>query len=135
MKNQINPSLSTPKKTTSTHQTRKIRSDKLHDIKIPVPEKIVEHLTRLKGKEFGGSITKEATKIFNYSLTNLVKYEEYPYKTHVTNVRINVTQEQYEELMDYAASFGVRFAKQAAYRIFINGYIKLGYGGYVDEIL
>lgn len=127
----INPILSPNKKNTSGE--RKIRSDKLHDIKIPVTEQIDYVIRRNAKLSWNGSKTSLGTDLVLFALDNLFVYPDVTYKDGPHIVHIKVNHDTYQIIGEYASEWKCSIRK-AAHRIFIAAYHKMQLGGIGDEI-
>lgn len=127
----INPVLSTNKKNQSGE--RKIRSDKLHDIKIPVTEKMDYIIRRNAKLSWNGSKTSLGTELVIFALDNLFIYPDVTYQDSPYIVHVKVNHETYQRIGEYASEWKCSIRK-AAHRIFIAAYHKKQLGGIGDGI-
>ena len=130
----LNPILSTPRKRYQEPKKRKIRSDKLHDIKIPITESVDLALRRESYRDWGGSKTALGTELLLFGLKEIVVYPEVSYKDKPFSVHCKVDQETYEEIGMWAAKWRVS-ARRAAHRIFCEAFKKKQLGGVTDEAI
>lgn len=127
----LNPVLSTPRKKSEQPQQRKVRSDKLHDIKIPVNEAI-DHKLRIESRRsWNGSKTALGTDILLFGLEQVFVYPEVTYKDGPYTVHCKVDHDIYQQIGSLAAEWKCSVRK-AAHRVFIEAYKKMQLGGYND---
>ena len=124
----LNPILSTPKKSYQESKKRKIRSDKLHDIKIPITEHIDLTLRLESNRYWNGSKTALGTEILMFGLEQIIVYPDVTYKDQPYTVHCKVDHDTYQKLGNYAAKWKCSVRK-AAHRIFIEAYKKKQFGG------
>lgn len=127
----LNPVLSTPQKRYEEPQKRKVRSDKLHDIKIPVTESMDSVLRRESRRFWNGSKTALGTEILTYGLNLIFVYPDVTYKDLPDTVHCKVDHETYQKIGEYADKWKYSVRK-AAHRIFIEAYKKKQFGGITD---
>lgn len=126
----LNPILSSSKKKQILNE-RKIRKDKLHDIKIPIDDTIDLTLRRESRKFWNGSKTALGTEIFLYGLNHVFHYPEVTYKDSPITVHIKVDHATFQRIGDYSTQWRCSIRK-AAYRIFMEAYSKK-FGGWSNE--
>lgn len=129
----LNPVLTSPLRK-QNYTERKVRKDKLHDIKIPITENMDLVLRRESRKFWGGSKTAIGTEIFTFGLKSLFNYSEVAYKDSPFTVHVKIDHDTYEELGSYATLWKCS-ARKAAHRIFMEAYLKKQYGGITSEEL
>ncbi|MGE7609836.1 hypothetical protein ACQKML_25020 [Peribacillus frigoritolerans] len=127
----LNPVLSSSNKKTIEPQKRKVRSDKLHDIKIPVDEPMDMILRRESRRYWNGSKTAFGTEILLFGLEQVLVYPDVTYTDQPYTVHCKVDHETYQRIGDYAAGWKCSVRK-AAHRIFIEAYKKRQLGGITD---
>ncbi|WP_428909452.1 hypothetical protein [Niallia sp. Krafla_26] len=128
----INPILSNKSKRKTDQQPRKIRSDKLHDIKVPVTESIDLIIRREARKGWGGSKTSVGTEILLYGLDHIFEYPEVIYKDGPFTVHCKVDHTTYNKIGLYADKWKCSI-RMAAHRIFIEALKKKQLGGINHE--
>ena len=114
---QLNPILSTPPNPDRQTSERKIRADKLHDIKIPVSAVVDSILRRESRKRWGGSKTAIGTDILKYGLENIFMFPAVEYKQQEKTVHCKVDQATFLKIADLADIWGYSIRK-AAHRVF-----------------
>ncbi|MBT2719167.1 hypothetical protein [Bacillus sp. ISL-57] len=129
--NHLNPVLSSSKKKMIEPQKRKVRSDKLHDIKIPVDERVDMILRRESRRYWNGSKTALGTEILLFGLEEVLVYPDVTYTDQNYTVHCKVNHETYQKIGDYAAVWKCSVRK-AAHRIFVEAYNKKQLGGVTD---
>lgn len=127
----LNPVLSNSKKRDQVPQKRKIRSDKLHDIKIPVTDLMETILLRESRKQWKGSKTTIGTELLIFGLENLFNYPDVTYNDLPSTVHCKVNHETYQRIGEHAAEWKCSIRK-AAHRIFMEAYKKKQLGGITD---
>ena len=127
----LNPILSTPKKNYQEPKKRKIRSDKLHDIKIPITEHMDLILRRESRRYWHGSKTALGTEILMFGLEQIFVYPDVTYQDQPHTVHCKVDHVTYQKIGDYADKWKCSVRK-AAHRIFIEAYLKKQLGGITD---
>lgn len=132
--NHLNPIL-TPTRMKADGKTRKINSNKLHDIKIPVPEYLEKIIRKESRKYWGGSKTVLGTELLMFGLEQLFYYPEVEYNDGPFTVHTKVNHEIWLQIGEYADKWRCRSIKQAAHRIFIEAVKKKQLGGITDESL
>ena len=118
----INPILTNTKNQKeggSVPKPRKVNSNKLHDIKIPVSENLDLAIRREAYKKWDGSKTAISTEVFLYGLYNLFYYPEVIYKDGPTTVHVKIDHDTYMKVGEYASTWKCSIRK-AAHRIFIE---------------
>ena len=129
----INPGLSsTPKKGNEPTKQRKTRSDKLHDIKIPVTENMDLTLRRESRRNWNSSKTALSTEILLFGLDQLFVYPEVPYEDLPLIVHCRVNNAVYQRIGEHADKWNCSIRK-AAHRIFMEAYKKKQFGGITNE--
>ena len=128
----LNPVLLPALKKEQIPQTRKVRSDKLHDIKIPVTEHSDMILRRESQKYWNGSKTALGTDILLFGLENIFVYPDVSYQEQPYTVHCKVDHESYQKLGEYAAAWKCSVRK-AAHRIFLEACKKKQIGGIRNE--
>ena len=131
----INPILTSAGKKVEKQQKqylRKVRSDKLHDIKIPVNEKLDALIRREAYKNWGGSKTAISTELFLYGLNHLISYPVIPYRDGPMTVHIKIDHETYSKLGGHASEWKCSI-RQAAHRIFMESLKKRQIGGVTND--
>ncbi|USL11053.1 hypothetical protein [Bacillus bombysepticus] len=129
--NHLNPVLSSSIKKVIEQQKRKVRSDKLHDIKIPVDEPVDMILRRESRRYWNGSKTALGTEILLFGLEQVLVYPDVTYTDKTYTVHCKVNHETYQKIGDYAAVWKCSVRK-AAHRIFVEAYKKKQLGGVTD---
>lgn len=124
----LNPILSTPQKRYEKPQQRKIRSDKLHDIKIPVTETVDTIMRRESRRYWNGSKTSLGTEILMFGLQQVLVYPDVTYKDSPFTVHCKVDHEVYQKIGDLAAEWKCS-ARKAAHRVFMEAFKKKQLGG------
>lgn len=124
----LNPVLFSSRKRSEPTQQRKTRSDKLHDIKIPISESIDTVLRRESRRHWNGSKTAIGTETLIFGLEQIFIYPEVPYSDQPLIVHCKVNHETYQKIGDLAAEWRCSIRK-AAYRIFMEAYKKRNLGG------
>lgn len=127
----LNPSLSSNKKRNLEPQKRKVRSDKLHDIKIPVSETTNTNILRESRKYWHGSKTKIGTELLLYGLENLFVFPDVTYHDYPSTVHCKVDHMIYQKIGEYAIKWNIS-TRQAAHRIFMEALKKKQLGGITD---
>ncbi|MEH7375681.1 hypothetical protein [Neobacillus drentensis] len=127
----LNPILSIPQNRYREPQTRKVRSDKLHDIKIPVNETIDTILRREARRNWNGSKTSLGTEILMFGLQQVFVYPDVTYKDSPFIVHCKVDHEVYQKLGDLATEWKCSVRK-AAHRVFMEAIKKKQLGGITD---
>lgn len=127
----LNPVLHKSKKRHPEFSKRKVRKDKLHDIKIPVSELTDLNIRRESRKQWNGSKTALGTEILLYGLNNLFVYSDVPYNDLPHIIHCKVDHETFEKIGKYAADWKCSIRK-AAHRIFVEAYKKKQLGGISD---
>jgi len=130
----LNPILYSSKKKQQPNERkirRKIRKDKLHDIKIPINENIDLTLRRESRKFWNGSKTALGTEIFLYGLNHLFQYPDVDYKDSPMTVHIKVDHATFQRIGEYSTKWRCSIRK-ATHRIFMEAYLKK-YGGISNE--
>ena len=128
----LNPVLLPSLKKNQTPQKRKVRSDKLHDIKIPVTENIDLTLRRESRRYWNGSKTAIGTDILLFGLEYILVYPDVSYKDLPYTVHCKVDHDTYQKIGEYATIWKCSVRK-AAHRIFLEAYKKRQLGGITDE--
>lgn len=126
--NNLNPILNKPKSPRSEPQKRKTRSNKLHDIKIPVSEDMDTLLRRESRRFWNGSKTAIGTEILLFGLENIFIYPDVTYKDSPFTVHCKVDHMTYQNIGNYASSWKCS-VRQAAHRIFMEAIKKKQLGG------
>lgn len=129
-KRTLNPSIAVPKKNSSPHQ-RKIRFDKLHDIKIPIKEPVDALLRRESRRYWNGSKTALGTDILIFGIEQIFVYPDVTYQESPFTVHCKVNHETYQKIGHYATEWKCSVRK-AAHRIFIEAYKKKQIGGIIN---
>lgn len=127
----LNPVLHKSKKHHLDSPKRKVRTDKLHDIKIPVSELTDFTIRRESRKQWNGSKTALGTEILLYGLNNLFVYPDVTYNDLPHTIHCKVDHETFKKIGEYAADWKCSIRK-AAHRIFIEAYKKKQLGGISD---
>ncbi|MFD4931851.1 hypothetical protein ABEY41_03910 [Peribacillus butanolivorans] len=127
----LNPSLSPNKKRNPEPQKRKVRTDKLHDIKIPVSEITNTIVLRESRKHWYGSKTKTSTELLLYGLENLFVFPDVTYIDHPSTVHCKVDHETFRKIGEYGIEWNCS-TRQAAHRIFMEALKKKQLGGITD---
>jgi hypothetical protein len=127
----LNPILSNPQKRYKEPQQRKVCSDKLHDIKIPVSETVDTILRREARRYWNGSKTSLGTEIVLFGLQQIFVYPDVTYKDSPFTVHCKVDQEVYQKLGDLATEWKCSVRK-AAHRVFMESFKKKQLGGIID---
>lgn len=112
-------------------QPRKVRSDKLHDIKIPVSENMDTLIRRESHRFWNGSKSALGTEILMFGLDQVFVYPDVTYKDGPFTVHCKVDHEVYQRLGDLAADWKCSVRK-AAHRVFIEAFKKKQLGGITD---
>lgn len=128
----INPSLSPSNDRSSKIPIRKIRSDKLHDIKIPINEPMDVILRRESRRYWNGSKTSIGTEILIFGIEQLFIYPDVNYQDEPFTVHAKVNHETYQKIGHYATDWKCSIRK-AAHRIFMEAYKKKQLGGITNE--
>ena len=129
----INPIITDRKKNQEQRTTRpKFNSNKLHDIKVPIPERLDATIRREAYKEWNGSKTAISTELFLFGLNNLFHYPESQYKDGPLTVHVKIDHETYKRLGEYASNWKCSM-RQAAHRIFMEAVKKKQLGGVTDN--
>jgi len=128
----LNPSLSPSKKQLSEPTKRKTRSDKLHDIKIPITESIDVILRRESRRYWNGSKTSLGTEILLFGLEQVFVYPDVTYEDGPITVHCKVNHDIYQRIGEYAVHWKCSVRK-AAHRIFLEAYKKKQLGGVIRE--
>jgi hypothetical protein len=131
--NYLNPSLTSSRKVNSGFAPRKVRKDKLHDIKIPVTEEMDLIIRREARKFWGGSKTSLGTELLVFGLENVFVYPEIPYQDSPFTVHVKVDHDTYQKIGTHADKWRYRSIRMAAHRIFMEAYKKKQLGGIVNE--
>jgi hypothetical protein len=131
--NYLNPSLTSTRKVNSETAPRKVRKDKLHDIKIPVTEEMDLTIRRESRKHWGGSKTALGTELFIFGLENIFNYPEIPYQDSPFTIHVKVDHDTYQTIGTYADKWRYRSIRMAAHRIFIEACKKKQLGGIANE--
>lgn len=126
-KRTLNPSIAVSKKN-SQPQQRKIRSDKLHDIKIPIKEPVDALLRRESRRYWNASKTALGTDILIFGLEQIFVYPDVTYEDSPFTVHCKVNHEIYQKIGHYATEWKCSVRK-AAHRIFLEAYKKKQMGG------
>jgi hypothetical protein len=129
--NHLNPVLSSSNKKMIETQKRKVRSDKLHDIKIPVEESVDMILRKESRRYWNGSKTAFGTEILLFGLTQVLVYPDVTYMDQPYTVHCKVDHETYQKIGEYADVWKCSVRK-AAHRIFVEAYKKRQLGGVTD---
>jgi hypothetical protein len=124
----LNPILNNPKKKREEPQQRKIRSDKLHDIKIPVSEQMDTIIRRESRRFWNGSKTALGTEILLYGMQNIFIYPDVTYQDSPYTVHCKVDHEVYQKLGHLSDEWKCSIRK-AAHRIFMEAIKKKQLGG------
>ena len=127
----MNPVLSTSQKKYQEPQKRKVRSDKLHDIKIPVTDTVDMILRRESHRYWNRSKTSLGTEILIFGLEQVLLYPDVTYKDLLYTVHCKVNHETYQKIGDYATAWKCSIQK-VAHRIFMEAYKKRQLGGVTD---
>lgn len=127
----INDFLSNKKNVSQEPQQRKVRSDKLHDIKIPVPEIVDTTIRKESRRAWNGSKTALGTDILTFGLEQIFVYPEVNYQDGPFTVHCKVDHETFQRIGDHAAEWKCSVRK-AAHRIFMEAYKKRQLGGVTD---
>lgn len=127
----LNPVLSTSHKKDQTPQKRKVRLDKLHDIKIPVTEYVDMRLRIESRRYWNGSKTALGTDILMFGLEHVFVYPDVSYQEQPYTVHCKVDHDTYQKIGEYAAHWKCS-VRQAAHRIFVEAYKKKQLGGITD---
>ncbi|TDL91511.1 hypothetical protein E2R55_00015 [Vibrio vulnificus] len=113
----MNPVLSSSNKKMIEPQKRKVRTDKLHDIKIPVDEPVDMILRRESRRYWNGSKTALGTEILLFGLEQVLVYPDVTYTDKAYTVHCKVDHEIYQKIENYAVIRKCSVRK-AAHRIF-----------------
>ncbi|WP_057915844.1 hypothetical protein [Peribacillus muralis] len=127
----LNPVLSSSNKKMIETQKRKVRSDKLHDIKVPVDESVDMVLRKESRRYWNGSKTAFGTEILLFGLTQVLVYPDVNYTDQPYTVHCKVDHDTYQKIGDYADVWKCSIRK-AAHRIFVEAYKKKQLGGVTD---
>lgn len=130
----LNPILTTSRMR-ADGKARKINSNKLHDIKIPVSENLEQIIRKESRKCWGGSKTSLGTELLMFGLEHLFYYPDVEYQDGPFTVHIKVNHEIYQRIGEYQDQWRCRSIKQAAHRIFMEAVKKKQLGGITDESL
>ena len=99
--------------------SRKVRSDKKHDIKIPVTQEEKEFIIMASiGR--GESETVYCTQLLQSALEQNSNFDEVRYVNHEQTVHVKLGQDFYGMVSYYAASWHCRSIRKAAHRIFMQ---------------
>lgn len=129
--NNLNPMFNRKRKQESDPQPRKVRSDKLHDIKIPITE-LMDTKLRLESRRFwNGSKTSLGTEILIFGLKEVFVYPDVTYSDSPFTVHAKVDHDTYQQLGELAARWKCS-ARKAAHRVFMEAYKKKQLGGVTD---
>ncbi|MGX2958066.1 hypothetical protein JNUCC23_02085 [Peribacillus sp. JNUCC 23] len=128
----INPSLSPSRNSSTVTSKRKVRSDKLHDIKIPIHEGVDLILRRESRRHWNGSKTSLGTDILLFGLEEIFIYPDVSYQDGPFTVHCKVNHDTYQRIGKYADEWKCSMRK-AAHRIFTEAYKKKQLGGITDE--
>ena len=130
----INPIITDRGRKVSGQQqgARKVNSNKLHDIKVPVTLKLDETIRREAYKHWNGSKTAISTELFLFGLNNLFHYPEVIYKDGPVTVHVKINHDTYKRLGDYASIWKCSM-RQAAHRVFMEAVKKKQLGGVTDN--
>src|SRR3954469_12627095 len=101
----VNPVLSTSHQRNQNLQKRKVRSDKRHDIKIPVTEMVDLIIRRESRRYWNGSKTALGTDILMFGLEQILVYPDFPYKAQSYTVHCKVDHETYQKIGEYASQW------------------------------
>ncbi|WP_260288494.1 hypothetical protein [Peribacillus aracenensis] len=129
--NHLNPSLSPCKKPFTESPKRKIRSDKLHDIKIPISEPLDALLRRESRRYWDGSKTSLGTEILVFGLEQMFVYPDVTYQDEPFTVHCKVNHEIFQKIGNHASTWKCS-VRQAAHRIFMEALKKKQMGGITD---
>ncbi len=129
--NHLNPVLHQSKKNHQDSQKRKVRTDKLHDIKIPVSDLTDLTIRRESRKHWNGSKTALGTEILLFGLHYLFVYPDVTYNDLPHTIHCKVDHETFQKIGEYAAEWKCSIRK-AAHRIFVEAYKKKQLGGISD---
>lgn len=127
----LNPVLRQSKNTIPNPQARKVRSDKLHDIKIPVSEDVDLIIRRESRRFWRGSKTALGTEILMFGLHDVFVYPDVTYKDGPYTIHCKVDHDVYQRLGGMAASWKCSIRK-AAHRVFMEAFKKKQLGGITD---
>jgi hypothetical protein len=130
--NYLNPALTSTRKVKSESAPRKVRKDKLHDIKIPVTEEMDLIIRREARKFWAGSKTSLGTELLVFGLENIFVYPEVPYQDSPFTVHVKVDHDLYQKIGDYADKWRYRSVRMAAHRIIMEAYKKKQMSGITD---
>ncbi|MGE6379528.1 hypothetical protein [Peribacillus muralis] len=127
----LNPSLLPNKKLPEEFKERKNRSDKLHDIKIPINEPTDALLRRESRRYWDGSKTALGTEILTFGLEQMFIYPDVTYQDEPFTVHCKVNHDKYQMIGNHAAAWKCSVRK-AAHRIFMEALKKRQMGGVSD---
>ncbi|MFJ7747465.1 hypothetical protein [Peribacillus sp. NPDC097295] len=127
----LNPVLNKKKKEGQEQQKRKVRTDKLHDIKIPVTDSMDFFIRRESRRHWNGSKTALGTEILLFGLDQVFVYPDVTYNDLPNTIHCKVDHEVFQKIGEYAADWRCSIRK-AAHRIFVEAYKKKQLGGISD---
>ncbi|WP_169801175.1 hypothetical protein [Halalkalibacter krulwichiae] len=99
--------------------SRRTRSDKKRDIKIPVA-KDEKHFIIMASIGRNESETDYCTQLLKSALSRNNEFEEVPYYNYQTTVHIKADLHLQEQISYYAALWGCRSVRKATHRIFMQ---------------
>lgn len=129
--NKLNPSFTPNKIKNPESQKRMVRSDKLHDIKIPVSDVTKLIILRESRKHWHGSNTKTGTELLLFGLENLFVFPDVTYKDYKTTIHCKVDHATFQKIGQYGIEWNCS-TRQAAHRIFMEALKKKQLGGITD---
>jgi hypothetical protein len=132
-KNHINPILLPSQRKKNEQVTRKVRKDKLHDIKIPITETMDMILRREARKYWDGSKTSVGTDLITFGMEQMFIFPEVNYQDRPHTCHVKVDHEMYQRIGQLADKWKCRSIRQAAHRIFMEAFKKKQLGGIWDE--
>lgn len=109
-----------PKKIATSSSNRKIRSDKKHDIRIPIVTADLYKIIRSQSRERGVTMTVFTTQLIEKAINQSSQFDEIPYTDNELIVHAKVDRRIYLLLGNYADEWGHGSVRRASHRIFYN---------------
>lgn len=116
----------------SNSDSRKTRSDKKIDIRVPISDDDREFIM-WNARSKRQSMTSFATEIVRDYVERNLPFKEYPYKKYFYEVHIKVDQELYQQIVNYSIEWNSSI-RETAYRILVNSLYYIRGGVHIESI-
>lgn len=128
----LNPMLNKSRRQRSGVKTRKQRSDKKVDIRVPISDSDREFIL-WNARSKRESMTKFATDIVRDSVMRDFPFKEYPYEKHFFEVHVKADQELYQHIVNYSVEWNCSI-RETTYRILTNALFYIRGGIHIESI-